>query len=147
MKNVYPKNEPKILETNFDKLESFGNKYTSEQTLHKISNIRLWIHLCPRRDLQRHKNDKVDRIGKHVPISVSISSNHVEEPIFLCYSDPHYVVASFIGALESLASWVKHKRSFYTLISRQQWKKLGNVLEKLTQRHNRRRQLMVSDMK
>ena len=48
-------------------------------------------------------------IGKHVTISVSISSNLVEEPIFLCNSDPHHLVASFIGAIENLASQSKAK--------------------------------------
>ena len=48
-------------------------------------------------------------IGKHVPISVSISSNLVGVPIFVCNSDPHHLVASFIGALEKLASQSKAK--------------------------------------
>ena len=49
-------------------------------------------------------------IGKHVLISVSISSNLVEEPSFLCNCDPHHLVASFILALENLASQSKAKR-------------------------------------
>ena len=42
VKNVYPRNVYQIRETLFDKLDSFGIKYTSEQKLlKKISNIRL----------------------------------------------------------------------------------------------------------
>ena len=44
-------------------------------------------------------------IEKHVPISVSFSSNLVEQPIFLCNSDSRHLVAYFIIAyLERLAS-------------------------------------------
>ena len=43
-------------------------------------------------------------IGKHEPISVSISSNLLQEPIFLCNRDPKTVIVSFVEALEELAS-------------------------------------------
>ena len=78
-------------------------------------------------------------IGKHVPISVSISSNLVEEPIFLCNSDPHHLVASFIGALETSASQSKAEMKNLFLDNETTIKnKLGNILEKPTHRHNRR---------
>ena len=78
------------------------------KTRQKLSNIRLWINLCPRGNLQRHKYKNLD--WEQVPISVSISSNLVEEPILLCNSDPHHLVASFIGTPENLASQSKAKR-------------------------------------
>ena len=46
-------------------------------------------------------------IGKHVPIPVSISSNLIEQRIFLCKSDPRAVVGSFVDALDGLASQSK----------------------------------------
>ena len=105
VKNVYPRNVYQIRETLFDKLDSFGIKYTSE----------------------------------HVPISVSISSNLVEEKIFLCNSDPHHLVASFIGALDKLASQSKAKnKSLFLVIETTKKIKLGSILEKLTHRQNRR---------
>ena len=78
-------------------------------------------------------------MGKHVSISVSIPSNLVEEPIFICNSDPHHLVASFIGALENLSSRSKAKTKnlffdFETTIKI----KLGIILQKFTQRQNRR---------
>ena len=51
--------------------------------------------------------DTTKRFGKHIRISVSISSNLVEQLIFLCNADTHYLVASFIAALEYLASHCK----------------------------------------
>ena len=47
--------------------------------------------------------DTTKWIGKYIPISVSISTNLVKEPVFLCNSDPHHLVTSFIGALGNLA--------------------------------------------
>ena len=78
-------------------------------------------------------------IGKHVPISVSISSNFVEDPIFVRNSDPHHLVASFIGALKNLASQKKAKmKNLFIDIEITKKNKLGSILEKLTQRHYRR---------
>ena len=60
----------------------------------------------------------------------------MEEPIFICNSDSHHLVASFIGALENLASQKKAKWKAFFLISRQQkglnwiasWRNLRNVI-------------------
>ena len=43
-------------------------------------------------------------IGKHEPISVSISSNLIEEPVFLCDKDPKNLIVSFVEAPEELAN-------------------------------------------
>ena len=98
VKNVYPRNVHQIRETLFDKLDSFGINYTSEQKLFKNIAIFDFESVCVHEETFR---DTITTtwIGKHVPISVSISSNLVEEPIFLCNSDPQHLVASFIGVL------------------------------------------------
>ena len=78
-------------------------------------------------------------IGKHVPISVSIPSNLVEEPVFPCNSDPHHLFSSFIGMLEDVASQSKAPMKLLFLDIETTIKfELGSVLEKLTERHNRR---------
>ena len=65
----------------------------------------------------------------------------MEEPVFLCNSDPHHLVAPFIGALEKSASQRKAKMKNVFLDTETTIEnKLGNILEKLTQRHNRREQ-------
>ena len=137
MKNVYPPNVYQIRETLFDKLDSFGIHYTSEQKLFKNLAIFDFVSICVQEETFRDTNTTT-WIGKHVPLSVSISSNLVEEPIFICNSDPHHLVASFIGALKNLASQskAKMKKLFLdpeTTINN----KLGSILEKLTQCHNR----------
>ena len=145
VKNIYPMNVYQIRETLFDKLDSFGINYTSEQKLFQNLAIFDFESICVQEETFR---DTITTtwIGKHVPISVSISSNLVEEPIFLCNSDPHHLVASFIGALENLASQSKAKmKNLFLEIETTIRIKLGIILEKLTQRYNRREQTDLDD--
>ena len=115
VKNVYPRNVYQIRETFFDKLDCFGIKYTSEQKLFKVLAKFDFESICVQEE--PFKDTKTTTwIGKHVPFSLSISSNLVEEPIFLHNSGPHYLLSSLIGTLEGL----------------------GSILEKLFQRHNQR---------
>ena len=85
--------------------------------------------------------DTTKWIGKLIPISVSITTNLVEEPIFLCNSHPHHFVTSPIGAPEKLAlqNKTKKKNLFFDIKTTIKIK-LGSILEKLTQCHNRREQ-------
>ena len=63
----------------------------------------------------------------------------MEEPIFNCNSDPHHLVASFIEARENLASESQAKvKNLFLDIETTMKIKLGGILEKLAQRHNRR---------
>ena len=105
---MYPRNVYQLRETLFDKLDSFAIKYTNEQKLFKNLAIFDFESICIQKETFRDTNTTTC-IGKHVPISESISLNLVEEPIFLCKSDPHHLVASFVGALESFASQSKAK--------------------------------------
>ena len=98
--NIYPRNVYQIRETPFDMLDSFGINYTSEQKLVQNLAIFNFESFCIQEKTFRDTNTTT-LIGKHLPISLSNSSNLVEEPIFLCNSDPHQLVASFIGALEN----------------------------------------------
>ena len=138
VKNIYPRNEYQIRETLLDKLDSFGIKYASQQRLFKNLAIFDFESICVREE--SFKDTKTTTcFGKHVPISVSISSNLLEEPSFLYNSDPHYIVSSFIGTLEGLTSQSKAQMKLLFLDIETTIKiKLGSILEKLTERHNRR---------
>ena len=145
VKNVYPSNVYHIRETLFDKLDSFGIKYTSDQKLFEKIAIFDFESICVQEETFRDTNTTT-WIGKPVPIFVSISSNLAEEPIFFCNSDPHHLVASFIGALENLASQSKAKmKNLFLDIKTTVKINLGSILEKLTQRHNRREQAHLDD--
>ena len=138
VKNLYPRNVYHIREPFIDKLDSLGIKYRSEQKLFENLAIFDFESICVQEESFRDTNTTTWR-GKHVPISVSISSNLVEEPIFICNSDPHHLVASFIGALENLASQSNAKMiNLFLDINTTMKIKLGSILEKLTQRRNRR---------
>ena len=122
----------------FDKLDSFGKKSTSEQKLFKNLAIFEFESICVE-EFTFTDTNTTTWVAKYVPISVSISSNLVEEPIFLCNFDPHHLFASFIEALENLASQSKaKKKNLFLGIETTMKIKLGSTLEKLTQRHNRR---------
>ena len=136
--NVYPRNVYQVRETLFDKVDSFGIKYTSEQKFFENLAIFDFESICVQKKTFRGTNTTT-WIVKHVPISISISSNLAEEPNFICNSDPHHLVASFIGALGNLASQSKAKmKNLFLDIETTKKIKLGNILAKLMQRHNRR---------
>ena len=87
------------------------------------------------------------KIGKLVLFSASFSWNLVEEPIFLYNSDPHHLFSSLIGKLEGLAlqSKTQMKLLFFDIETTPKIK-LGSILEKLTQRNNRREQVRRFDL-
>ena len=141
----YPRNVSQIRETLFDKLDSFGIKYTSEQKLFENLAIFDFESICVQEEAFRDTNTTT-WIGKHVPIFVSIFSNLVKEPIFCCNSNLHHLGASFTGALEKLAAQSKTKmKKLFLDIETTLKLKLGSILEKLTQRHNRRKQANMDD--
>ena len=145
VKNVYPKNVYQTQKPLFDQLDSFGIEYTHEPTLFKNLAIFDFESVCVQEESFKDTHT-TKWIGKHIPISVSISSNLLKEPIFLCNSDPHHLVTSFIGALEKLAlqSEAIVKNLFFDIETTINIK-LGSILEKLNQRHNRREQAHLDD--
>ena len=81
VKNVYPKNVYQTQETLFDKVDSFGIEYTNEQTLFKNLAIFDFQSTCEQEESFKD-TDTTKWIGKHIPISFSISSNVVKETTF-----------------------------------------------------------------
>ena len=102
VKNVYPKNAYQTQKLLFDKLDSLGIEYTNERTNLKNSTMLDFESICVLEGSFK-KTTTTKWIGWHIPTLASISSNHVRGIIFLCYSDTHYLVTSFIGSLEYLA--------------------------------------------
>ena len=81
LKNIYPRNVYQIRVTLFDKLDSFGIKYTSQLKLFKNLSILDFESICVQEE-SFNDTKTTTWTGKHVPISVSNSSNLVEEPHF-----------------------------------------------------------------
>ena len=91
VKHIYPKNVYQLRETLFDKLDSFGIPYKYDQKLFTNLGVLDFESICIPEE--KFKNSETTTwIGKHVPISVSISSNLIAKLIFLCNSNPRDLV-------------------------------------------------------
>ena len=137
VKHIYPKNLYQLRETLFDKLDSFGIQYKDDQKL--FTNLAVFNFESNCIPEEKFKNTKTTTwIGKLVPISVSISSNLITKPIFLCNSNPRDLVESFIDAVESLATQSKAQMKFKFLeIETTIKSKLTRTLESLNERRCR----------
>ena len=140
VKNVYPKNVYQTQGTLSDRLVSFGIENTNEQTPFKNSAVFDFESICVPEESFKDTDTK-ECIEKYIPISVSISSNLAKEPFSFCNSDPHHLVTSFVVALgnSALQSKTILKNLFFDIETTIK-SKLGSILKKLTQRHNRREQ-------
>ena len=106
VKHVYPKNVHQLRKTLFDELDLFDIQYTDDQRLFTNLAVFDFESICIPEE--KFKNTETTTwIGKHIPISVSISSNLIAKPIFLCNSNPRDLVESFIDAVEGLATQSK----------------------------------------
>ena len=82
-------------------------------------------------------------IGKHVPISVSISPNLIQDPVFLYNDDFHNLVSSFIRAREALATRSKTQMKLRSIEVETAIKiKLCGIPDHLNKTHNRADRVM-----
>ena len=101
-KHIYPKNVYELRETLFEKLEGFNLPVFEDNKLFNKQAIFDFESICvPTEELK--ETQTTTWIAKHVPISVSISSNLIDEPIFLYNKDPQNLVIDFLSKLELLA--------------------------------------------
>ena len=135
--HIYPKNVYQLRETLFDKLDSFDIQYTDDQTLFTNLAVFDFESICIPEE--KFKNTETTTwIGRHVPISVSISPNLIAKPIFLCNSNPRDLVESFIDAVEGLATQSKAQMKLKFLEIETAIKgKLTRTLESLNERRCR----------
>ena len=137
VKHIYPKNVYQLRETLFEKLDFFKIPYREDQKLFRNLAFFDFESICVKEETYK-ENETTKWIGKHVPKSVSISSNLIPEHIFLCNSDPRHLVSSFITALEGLATQSKaQKKLNFIEVETAIKMKLCAILEKLNQRRNR----------
>ena len=95
VKHIYPKNVNKLRETFFEILDAFSTPYTEDQKLFKnYSN-------CVKEETYK-ETETTKWIRKHVPISVSVSSNLIPKPNFPCSLDPWHLKSSSFCAVEGL---------------------------------------------
>ena len=137
VKHIYPKNVYELRETLFENLDAFNIPYKNEQKLFKNLAVFDFESICVKEESYK-QTETTTWIGKHAPILVSISSNLIPEPIFLCNANPHHLISSFITALEGLATQSKTQMKLTFIEVEIAIKtKLCAVLEQLNQRRNR----------
>ena len=142
VKHIYPKNVYELRETLFEKLDAFNIPYRIEQKLFKNLAIFDFESICVKEANSYKQTETTTWIGKHVPISGSISSNLIPEPIFLCNVNPRHLIPSFISALEGLATQSKAQMKLNFIEVETAIKmKLCALLEQLNQRRNRAERL------
>ena len=136
LKHIYPKNVYELRETLFEKLDAFNIPYRNEQKLFKNLAIFDFESVYVREDSYK-QTETTTWIGKHEPLSVSISSNLILDPIFLCNANPHHLISSFITALEGLSfkSKAQMKLNFIEVETAIKIK-LCAIQEQLNQRRN-----------
>ena len=137
VKHIYPKNAYQLRKTLFDKLESFDIQSTDNQKL--VNNLAVFDFASVCLSEEKFKNTKTTTwIGKHVPISVSISSNLIAVPKFLCNSNPCNLVEWLINSVEGLATQSKSQMKLNFLEVETEFKsKLKRPLESLNERRCR----------
>ena len=79
VKHIYPKNVYQLRETLFDKLDSFDVQITDDQKLFDNLAVFDLESICIPEEKFKD-TETTTWIGKHVPISASISSNLITKP-------------------------------------------------------------------
>ena len=145
VKHIYPKNVYQLRETLFEKLDSFNNPYREDQNLFKNLAVFDFESICVKEETYK-ETETTKWIRKHVPILVSISSNLIPEPIFLCNSDPCQLVSSFVSALEGRETQSKAQMTLRFIEVETAIKiKLSTIMEQVNQRHSQRERVIDYD--
>ena len=138
VKHIYPKNVYELRKTLFEKLDAFNIPYKNEQKLFKNLAIFDSESICVKEDSYK-PTETTTWIGKHVPISVSISSNLIPEAIFLC--NDNLVISSHLIFYQCSRRVSNSKQSSDELnfieVETAIKIKLCAILEQLNQRRNR----------
>ena len=133
VRHIYPKNVYALRETLFEKLEGFNIPVSKDNTL--INNLAIFDFesICVPSD-ELKATQTTTWIGKHVPISVSISSNLIDEPIFLYNKDPQKLIIDFVIKLEILAKSKLEMRTKFQDVERVVNERMSKIFQELNER-------------
>ena len=102
VRHIYSKNVYELRKTLFEKLEGINLPVSVDNKLFNNLATFDFESICvPTEEL--NETQTTTWIGKHVPVSVSISSNLIDDPIFLYNKDPQNLIIDFVSNLELLA--------------------------------------------
>ena len=98
VKHLYWNNGYQLREKLFDKLDSFDTSFTDNQKLfNNLASFDFESISVENEDFE--DTETAPKIGKHIPVSVSLLSNLMQKLIFLCDLNPRDLVSSFINPL------------------------------------------------
>ena len=103
VKKVYPRGVYSLRETLFEKLDNFSIAYPEDYTLFNNLAVFDFEAICVH-SVDISNTATTSWIGTHVPVWVSIFSNLLKEPIFLCEKYPNRLIISFVAQLETLSA-------------------------------------------
>ena len=112
-KHIYAKNIYEMRGSPFEKLDAFNIPYINDQKLFENMAIFDFESICVNEEDAYKQTETTTWIGKHVPISVSMSSNLIRKPSFLCNANPDHLNLSFTTPLEGLATQSSDGIEFY----------------------------------
>ena len=145
VQHIYPKSVYTLRETSFDKLDGFEISYNDDQKLFKNLAIFDFELICVPSEQLKDTNTTT-WIGKHEPISVSISSNLIDEPVFLCDKDPKALIISFVEAIEDSANKSKTEmRTKFSSIEAIIRARVNAICENLNKRKDQNASLECED--
>ena len=120
--------------TLFEKLEGFNIPVSEDNKL--FNNLAVFDFesiFVPTEELK--ETQTTTWFGKHVPISVSISSNLIDEPIFLYNKDPQNLIIDFVSNLDMLAEKSKlEMRTKFQDIERAVNERMKKIFDQLNER-------------
>ena len=136
IQHVYPKSVYILRKTSSGKLDGFGVRYEEDQKMFKNLAVFDFESICVSSNQLKDTNTTT-WVGKQEPISVSVSSNLLQEPIFLCNKDPKTLIVSFVEALEELDTKSKAEilRNFSSIENAIKTR-VNSIFEKLNERKN-----------
>ena len=103
--HIYPKNVYELRATWFEKLEGFTLPVTGDNKLFNNPAIFDFESICVTTE-ELKETQTTTWIGKDVSILVSISSNLIDDPIFLYNKDQQNLIIDFVTNLDLLAGQI-----------------------------------------
>ena len=108
IKHVFPQNVSQLREILFDKLDSLDILYSDDQKILKNLAETDFKSICLQKDKFRDTDTKT-WIVKHFPISVSISPNLIQQPIFYAIPITELWLSQFLMLLFGYQHRAKRK--------------------------------------
>ena len=134
-KHVYTNLVYKLRKTLFDNFDSFDILRWGNQKFFKNMPLSDFESICVENEHFKD-TEKTTCMGKHMPCSLSVSAILIEEFIFVCGSNPHDLVSSFINVLDILVTQGKSQMELIIIQTETGIEStLAPVLETLNQLH------------